>query len=68
MQAADELLTATVEMELTMSQEIEIGAAKDFLELRLIDGQRLRSPLGQGRVAIIYIVRDVREKQRPGER
>ena len=37
----------------------QVGAAEDFFELRLVDGQRLRPPFGQRRVALVDVVRDV---------
>ena len=42
----------------------EIGAAEDFLELRLIDGEGLGAALGEGSVAIVDVVGDVGEEQR----
>ena len=39
----------------------EIGAAQDLLELRLIDGKGLGAALGEGGVAIVDVVRDVRK-------
>ena len=47
-----------------VEQFAEIGAAQDFFELRLIDGEGLRAALGQRSVAIVDVVGDVGEEQR----
>src|SRR4051794_28731876 len=47
-----------------VQQLAEIDAAKNFLELRLIDGQGLRSPLSERSVAVVDVIRDVVEQQR----
>ena len=50
-----------------IQQLAKIRAAENLFELRLIDGKRLRAAFRERRVAIIYIVGDVREQQRAGE-
>ena len=47
-----------------VQQLAEIRAAQNLLELRLIDGQRLRAALGQRSVAIVDVVGDVGKQQR----
>ncbi len=51
-----------------VEQLAKIGAAEDFLELRLIDGERLRAPFGQRSVAFVYVIRDVGKQQRGSKR
>ena len=41
----------------------KLGIAEELTQLRLIHRQRLGPPLGQRRVAVIDVVRDVAEKQ-----
>ena len=49
-----------------VEQFAEIGAAEDFFELGLVDGERLGAALGERRVAIVDVVGDVGEEQRGG--
>ena len=51
-----------------IEQLAQLGVAEQLAQLRLIDRQRLRPPLGQRRVAVVDVVGDVAEEQRRGER
>ena len=47
-----------------IEQLAQLGVAEQLAQLRLIDRQRLRAPLGQRRVAVVDVVGDVAEEQR----
>ena len=47
-----------------VEQFAEIGVAEDFLELRLIDGERLGAAFGERGVAVVDVVGDVGEEER----
>ena len=51
-----------------IEQLAQFGLAEELAELRLIDGQRLRTALGERRVAVVDVVRHVAEQQRACER
>ena len=51
-----------------IEQIAELGFANQLAQLRLIDGKRLRAPLGERRVAVVDVVGDVVEEQRRAER
>ena len=51
-----------------VEQVAQLGVAEQLAQLRLIDRQRLRATLGERRVAVVEVVRDVAEQQRRGER
>jgi len=53
---------------LSVEQLAELGVAEQIAQLRLIDGERLRAPLGQGRVAVVEKTGDIGEEERRGER
>ena len=46
-----------------IQQLAEIGAAEDFLKLRLIDRERLRAALGERSIAIVDVVGDIGEQE-----
>ena len=46
----------------------QFGIAERRLELRVLDRQRLGPPLGQRRVAVVEVLRDVAEEEGCGER
>jgi hypothetical protein len=50
-----------------VEQFAEIGFAKEFAELVLVDGEGLRAALGEWGVAVVEEVGDVAEEQRRGE-
>ncbi len=56
------------EQRVGIEQLAQLGVAEQLAELRLIDRERLRAPLGQRRVAVVDVVGDVAEEQRGGER
>ena len=45
----------------------QLGRSQQRLQLRLVDRQRLRAPLGQRRVAVVQVIGDVPEQQRGRE-
>jgi hypothetical protein len=47
-----------------VQQIAKFGVANQVAKLRLIDGQRLRATLGQRRVPVVDVIRDVAEQQR----
>ena len=51
-----------------VEQLAQLGVAEQLAQLRLIDGQRLRAPLGERRVAVVQKARDVAEEQRGRKR
>ena len=51
-----------------IEQLAQIGITQQVAKLVLVDGQRLRPALGQRRVSVIYVIRDIAEQQRRGER
>ena len=51
-----------------IEQLAQLRVAEQLAQLRLIDGQRLRAPLGQRRVAVVEEAGDVAEEQRRGKR
>ena len=53
---------------LRVEQLAQLRIAEQFAQLRLIDGQRLRAPFGERRVAVVDEARDVAEQQRCRER
>ena len=53
---------------LRIEQLAQLGVAKQLAQLRLIDRQRLRSPFGERRIAVVDVVRDVAEEQRRRKR
>ncbi len=53
---------------LRVEQLAQLGLAQELAELGLVHGEGLRLALGQGRVAVVEIVRDVAEEQGGGER
>ena len=51
-----------------VEQIAQLGVADELAQLRLIDGQRLRAPFGERRVAVVDEICDVAEEQRRRER
>ena len=51
-----------------VEQLAELGVPEQLPELGLVDGQRLRPPLGQRGVSVVDVVGDEAEEQRGGER
>ena len=51
-----------------VEQLAQLRLAEELAELRLIDGQRLRPPFGERRIAVVEKVGDVTEQDRRGER
>ena len=46
-----------------VQQLAQLGVTEELAQLRLIDGKRLRAPLGQRGIAVVDVVRDVTEEE-----
>ena len=68
--AVFQVLQAPLELgeRVRIQQVAKFGVAQQFAQLRLIDRQRLRAPLGQRRVAVVDVVGDIAEEERRRKR